>query len=88
MTARTTVTFLGPVTKVPLPNRVTNYAFHVLQPGGGVTLTFTDRPTALKERNRLAGLPNSHRVQSKKLMKAIQQAMEASSKGSHRPKPV
>ena len=73
-----TPTFLGPITKALLPNRVTNYGFHMLQPGGGVILSFSDRLTAVKERNRLAGLPNTHKVASKSLMKAIQQAMEAS----------
>lgn len=83
-----TQTFIGPIRKVHLPNRVTSYAFDMVQGTNWITLAFADRPTAVKEREQLLGLPHTHRVQSLSLMKAIQQAIEDSSKASPRPQQV
>lgn len=73
------LTFIGPIRKVAMPNRVLLYAFDMLQATGSITLSFETPELAIKERDRLTGLPHSHRVPSTRLMKAIQQAMGPSS---------
>lgn len=86
MADRSSITFVGPVFTRPGPNRTMQYCFTVLQaPDSSVELSYGTLGEAKHSRSQLVALPHTHSVPNRKLLEAIQEAMQQASEASPQP---